>query len=115
MRPGNADVQHGVTQADKQGLGTPLSPEQRTVEIFGAHAEIRAYDNPVYTRTVTTRPVTFTCAVCARTLTQQRFPGPLPRYCGAGCQASARRALTRARVQRHRTRQRDPQADKERG
>jgi len=85
MRPGNADVQLGVTQAEKQGLGAPLPPEQRTVEIFGAHAEIRAYDNPVYTRTVTTRPVTFTCAVCARTLTQQRFPGPLPRYCGAGC------------------------------
>ncbi len=115
MRPRNADVQLGVTQAAKQGLGSPLLPEQRTVEIFGAHAEIRAYDNPVYTRVITTRPVTFTCGVCARTLTQQRFPGPLPRYCGDGCRASARRALTRARVQRHRTAQRAPKADKERG
>ena len=82
-------------------------PHQHSVEIFGQLADLLPYDQPVYRRTVSTRAVTFTCQHCGRTVTQQRFPGPLPRYCGAGCRTQARRAHTRQRVQRYRTRQQD--------
>lgn len=79
-------------------------PHEQTVEIFGHLADVLPYDQPVYRRTVHTRPVTFTCQGCGRTVTQQRFPGPLPRYCGSRCRADARQAHTRVRVQRYRAR-----------
>src|SRR5205085_366367 len=42
----------------------------------------------------------------SRTATQQRFPGPVPRYCGAWCRYQAQRAQTRERVRQHRARSR---------
>jgi hypothetical protein len=79
-------------------------PQQQIVEVFGQLADILPYDQPVYRRTIQTRPVTFTCQQCWRTVTQQRFPGPAPRYCGDRCRAQAQRAHTRERVQRFRAR-----------
>jgi hypothetical protein len=79
-------------------------PQQQSVEVFGQLADILPYDQPVYRRTIRTRPVTFTCQRCRRTVTQQRFPGPAPRYCGDQCRAQAQRARTRERVQRFRAR-----------
>ena len=55
-----------------------------------------------YSRTLTTRQVTFTCQQCGKTVSQQRFPGPSPRYCGDTCKQEATRVGTRARVQRFR-------------
>ncbi len=55
-----------------------------------------------YTRTIVSRAVTFTCQRCGAVVTQQRFPGPTPAYCGEDCAAAARREQTRARVRRFR-------------
>lgn len=105
MSAGNEDVHLGVTRAENGGEGAALRPERRAIEVFGALADVRPYDKPVYTRTIATRPVTFTCEHCTRTVTQQRFPGPTPRYCGDWCRRQAQRTRTRERVRRHRARQ----------
>ncbi len=55
-----------------------------------------------YTRTIMSRAVTFTCQWCGAVVTQQRFPGPTPAYCGEACATEARREQTRARVRRFR-------------
>ncbi len=55
-----------------------------------------------YTRTIVSRRVTFTCQRCGTEVTQQRFPGPTPAYCGEACAAEARREQTRVRVRRFR-------------
>jgi len=73
----------------------PTPPVQQTVEIFGDLADVLPYTQPVYRRTIQTRPVTFTCHYCERTVTQQRFPGPTPRYCRDWCRYQAQRAGTR--------------------
>ncbi len=44
-------------------------PHEQTGEIFGHLADVLPYDQPVYRRTVHTRPVTFTCQGCGRTVT----------------------------------------------
>jgi len=103
MSAGNGDVQLGVT-GDENGAAEEDAPQRRVVEIFGDLADVLPYTQPVYCRTIETRPVTFTCAGCARTVTQQRFPGPTPRYCGDWCRYQAQRARTRERVQQHRAR-----------
>ncbi len=33
------------------------------------------------TRTITARPVTFTCRECGSEVTEEHLPGPRPRYC----------------------------------
>ncbi len=81
--------------------------QQQIVEVFGQLADVLPYDQPVYRRTIQTRPVTFTCQQCRRMVTQQRFPGPVPRYCGDWCRVQAQRARTRERVQRFRARHHD--------
>jgi len=58
-----------------------------------------------YTREIATRPIRFTCAWCQDTVTQQRFPGPLPAYCSKTCKKEAQRAQTREGVRRYRERQ----------
>lgn len=60
-----------------------------------------------YQRTISARSVTFTCRQCGTTVTEQRFPGPRPRYCSEACKQEAVRAGTLARVQRFRARQRE--------
>lgn len=87
-------------------------PHQQIVEVFGQLADVLPYDQPVYRRTIQTRPVMFTCQRCGRTVTQQRFPGPTPHYCGDWCRVQAQRARARERVQRFRTRHRDADPDR---
>ncbi len=105
MSGGNEDVQLGVT-GDENGAAEEDVPQRRMVEIFGDLADVLPYTQPVYCRTIETRLVTFTCAECTRTVTQQRFPGPTPRYCGDWCRYQAQRARTRGRVREHRARRR---------
>lgn len=110
MSQRNEDVHLGVTAGQKSRsdaedlVEATAAPQQRVVEIFGALAAVLPYTQPVYRRTITTRSVTFTCRRCARTVTQQRFPGPVPRYCSDWCRASAQRAHTRDRVRQQRAR-----------
>ncbi len=59
------------------------------------------------------RPVTFWCEWCGDEVTEERPPGPRPRYC-PGCYPKAQRTLSAERVWRYRTRQaelrgRDPE------
>jgi hypothetical protein len=86
-------------------------PREQTIEIFGNLADVLPYTQPVYRRTVQTRSVTFTCQRCGQTVTQQRFPGPTPRYCGDWCRGQARRSRTRIRVQLFRARQHKDRPD----
>jgi len=105
MSKGNENVQLGVT-GDEKGAAEEDAPQRRVVEIFGDLADVLPYTQPVYCRTIETRPVTFTYAECTRTVTQQRFPGPVPRYCGDWCRYQAQRMRTRVRVREHRARRR---------
>ncbi|HKO23200.1 MAG TPA: hypothetical protein VJY65_00510 [Chloroflexota bacterium] len=89
-------------------------PQHQIVEVFGEQADVRPYDKPVYRRTIQTRAVTFTCQQCGQTVTQQRYPGPTPRYCTAWCQRLATRASTRERVRRLRKRQQEHHETEER-
>ena len=52
------------------------------------------------------RPVTFICEWGSREVTEERAPGPVPRYC-AEHKAEAQRALNAGRVRRHRAGQVD--------
>ncbi len=109
MSGGNEGVQLDVTPGQNRAAEpvTDDPPQQRVLEVFGALADVLPYNQPVYCRTIATRLVTFTCACCQRTVTQQRFPGPLPRYCGDWCRVQAQRARTRERVRRHRAQLQD--------
>lgn len=60
-----------------------------------------------YQRTIYARLVTFTCQQCGKQVSQQRFPGPTPRYCDEACKQESVRVGTLARVQRFRARQRE--------
>ena len=60
-------------------------------------------DQQVVMRRVKKRAVTFTCSVCGETVTQQRFPSHVPKYCSDACRESqesrdAMREKTRLRV-----------------
>ncbi len=49
-------------------------------------------------RSIKTRFVTFTCAACLESVTQERFPGRQPSYCGENCRLAA--AAERKRLSR---------------
>jgi hypothetical protein len=89
----------------RQSGGGPGRRRRKRVRVRG-HWSPRSF-LPIedYTRTITTRPLTFTCRWCQRTVTQQRFPGPRPVYCSEECKTEARREQTRERVRRYRARQ----------
>lgn len=61
----------------------------------------------VMTVTRMAREVTFVCAVCGQETTQERMPGPLPRYCSDPCEKQGKRDKTRARVARLRAGKRE--------
>jgi hypothetical protein len=65
----------------------------------GARAQPNALGPPVSPRTRQPRLVHFTCGWCGQTVSQQRYPGPRPRYCSDTCQRQATRQQTRARVE----------------
>jgi hypothetical protein len=62
-----------------------------------------------FTREVHQREVTFTCQTCGRTVTQVRFPGPLPQYCNELCRIAGSRLHTADRMQRLRERRKAAQ------
>ncbi len=54
-------------------------------------------------RHVGAREVSFTCSVCKQTVTQWRFPGPLPKYCSDECKGEARKEAQRELMRRKRS------------
>ena len=54
-------------------------------------------------RHVEAKEVTFTCGRCGETVTQWRYPGPLPKYCSDTCKVEARRESQRELMQRRRS------------
>jgi hypothetical protein len=54
----------------------PWTPEEKTISVTRGTP---------YTRTLREREVTFTCVICGITVTEFRYPGPLPHYCGEDC------------------------------
>jgi len=94
------------TQRRRRGTSGRAGRQSKRVRVRG-HASARTvWGVPSYTREIATRPIRFTCAWCQATVTQQRFPGPLPASCSEDCTKDAQRALTRERVRRYREHQR---------
>ncbi len=92
------------TQRRRRGTSGRAERQSKRVRVQG-HASARTmWGVPSYTREIATRPIRFTCAWCQDTVTQQRFPGPLPAYCSETCKTEAQRAQTRERVRRYRER-----------
>jgi len=90
----------------RRGTSGRAGRQSKRVRVQG-HASARTvWGVSSYTREITTRPIRFICAWCENTVTQQRFPGPLPVYCSEDCKKEAQRAQTRERVRRYRERQR---------
>jgi hypothetical protein len=54
-----------------------------------------------YRRVIRTHPVTFVCAECGREVTEEMYPGPMPKYCD-GCIRDVRKRQNAERVRRHR-------------
>ena len=81
--------------------------ESKLVNVYGDNvAKAHAHPRMAYQRMISTRQVTFVCTICGKTVTQQRYPGRAPRYCGDPCEEEGRREKTRARVKNLRARQR---------
>lgn len=73
-------------------------PERRQLSVYDAV-------QGEYTRTITSRPVEFTCQRCGKTTTREQFPGPTPKYCLL-CLPEVERERNAARQRRHRERRR---------
>ena len=54
-----------------------------------------------FTRTLKTRAITFVCNECGQEVTEERYPGPTPKYCEE-CTPVVRRRQARERQQRAR-------------
>ena len=79
----------------------PIAGAQRP----GATKTVAVYGNsrePAYQRRSEAKPVTFTCIVCGREVTEFRYVGFKPKYCGENCrgQAVEKREQERVRKQR---------------
>lgn len=57
-----------------------------------------------YTRTITSRPVEFTCQRCGKDSSREQFPGKRPKYCPV-CQPTIEAEQNAARQRRYRERQ----------
>lgn len=76
----------------------PHRPETRVLTVVDAV-------QGEYSRTITSRPVTFTCAACGVIETRDQLPGPTPRYCYL-CWSTVRAERNAERQRRYRARRR---------
>jgi len=107
--PAGARTRTGKRKGKKRhrrGTSGLAGRQRKWVRVRGHTSARTVWGVPSYRREITTRPVSFTCIWCQITVTQQRFPGPVPVYCSADCKAAAQREQTRERVRRYRERQR---------
>jgi hypothetical protein len=72
----------------------PLTSQ--AVSVYG-DSEAKAY-----TRMVSMREVTFTCAICHETVTQLRYPSRTPLYCSDACKEERRAQRNEERVRKQR-------------
>ncbi len=89
----------------RRGRSGLAGRQHKRVRVRGHASAHTVWGVPSYTREIATRPIRFTCAWCQETVTQQRFPGPVPAYCSEDCKVAAQREQTRERVRRYRARQ----------
>jgi hypothetical protein len=88
------------------------TPTKLVLGIVGDEGRARGA-GPAYHRTISTRPVTFICRNCKQEVTQERLPGPTPRYCSDACQGEAKRQKTLERVRRLRAERKKSEASSE--
>jgi hypothetical protein len=95
------DYAAGQVQVRSQDQAGPVEQEQPAEPLAGVAQKVVTYQ-----RLMQTKPITFICDWCHQEVTQQRYPGPRPRYCSEQCKQEATREQTRARVQRLRAKRR---------
>ncbi len=78
------------------------TPRVRTIAVAGSNTS--RGQTTAYERTIKAREMTFQCACCRNTTTQERYPSPKPLYCSDICKKQAEKEQTRLRVQRLRER-----------
>ncbi len=86
--------------------------ESKTVNVYGDKQAKKLNAIPAYQRQLSTRPVTFTCVVCGKGVTQECYPGPTPKYCSDECTATALSARNEERVRKQREKRRTLAAQK---
>lgn len=91
-------------QSEPQDSQTHRTP--KTIEVYGNKEARERGQGVAYRRVISLRSVTVTCATCGQEETQERYPGPQPRYCSE-CVEKAARERTRLRVQKLRKRKRE--------
>jgi len=91
----NANVQESVTPV----VDVPTHEREETIvsQRYNSKQQITVGS---YTRTITTKTVTFKCAHCGTTVTQEKYPGPKSMYCTDACKKAVQREQTKLRVHR---------------
>lgn len=89
-----------------RGQGQYHYTNVKSLPIVGNASARERGATPAYYRTISTQSRTFTCAWCKTEVTQRRFPGPEPKYCGDACEDEAEREAARKRAKDWRDRQR---------
>jgi len=87
--------------------------ESKRVDVYGDNgAKSHTHPRVAYQRMISTRQVTVVCTICDKTVTQQRYPGRPPSYCGETCEDEGRRKKTQERVKKLRARRKMTQDQK---
>jgi hypothetical protein len=86
--------------------------DSKIVNVYGDKQAKEKNRIPAYQRQLSTRPVTFTCVVCQRKLTQERYPGPTPRYCSEECFTKHEKERNEERVRKQREKRREQAAQR---
>jgi hypothetical protein len=81
----------------------PQPLASKSIAIYG-NDQARQRQEPAYYRTLHPKQITFTCAGCGQSVTQEHYPGPAPKYCSPECYDQAQKDLTRQRAKRYRDR-----------
>lgn len=97
-----------LTKSAGQEQGTEQDEQRqtKTYMVYGSKEAREQGTAPVYTRRVSTKPVTFFCAICGTPTTQQCYPGQLPHYCS---NEACKREGGRRRVERSREKKKHAQ------
>lgn len=93
-------------RGDEAPLGEKTLWEERDGggEATFVRRKVRSRRQGAHSRLVSTRTVSFACAACHAHVSQERFPGPTPRYCSARCKAGIRRIYQKELMRKRRAR-----------
>ncbi|HEX7767642.1 MAG TPA: hypothetical protein VF443_13075 [Nitrospira sp.] len=76
--------------------------DQHPSKIYKVYGTARSKESgQAYTRRVTAKTVTFSCAICGAPVVMECYPGQHPKYCGS---EECRREAVHLRVEKHRAR-----------